>query len=119
MTRRRGKKLAEEMVLVLRVKIKELSDKISALSTHVRSMENSKFLHTERADVAESKAITMYDAIRILAAEVPNNLARGRAIRQQVRAMLEENKISPPGTLGSSRNRAKKGRRKHAREEAV
>jgi hypothetical protein len=107
-----GNKLFEETLTTLRVENKKLHSKNIALLTELKHHENNRLKWESRYTVAEDRQEALYDAIRVLAEQVSNRSANGRKAREAARKILEAKKISPPVTLGSSRQRKVKRRRR-------
>ena len=102
----------EEVLKLLRKENKELEVKTRSLMRQVSALENDR-LHIEgRTVVAEGRQEALFNALRILAEQVSKTTAKGRRARQEARKVLKDLKITPPVTLGSSRVRKKKRRKR-------
>lgn len=114
--RRREKGLKDEMLEVLREKNAELRKANTSLQSALTRTENDRLRQTARAQKAEEDREALYDAVRVLSASMPNTTSQGRKARHDARKLLEQNKIPPPSTLGSSRQveSRKKKRRKRS-----
>ena len=102
--------LKEEAIVVLRRRVKAQDILINSLKTRVSALENQEDALTRRMVSAETEAEAAISAVRILAYQVSNETAQGKQARSDARKLLEKHKIRPPHSLGSSRKR--KARRK-------
>lgn len=101
-------KLTDQVMTALRKENRELEVKNRSLQSQVSNLENNRLRDRQRAHRGEEVMTILYDAVRILADEVPNTTAKGRKARERARQVLEQSGVTPPGTLGSSRTRSKK-----------
>lgn len=109
--KRRKKKsndLMESTLSVMREELERVESKLRGVERELAAQENLHSKLERRANAAEEVAEVMLNAVRILAKAIPPDTAQGRKVRQDARLLLEEKKITPPSTLGSSRNRGKK-----------
>lgn len=95
-------------MVVLKNEIDRLETRLRSVEKGLAEKENEHLRLERRATSAEGQVEAMFDAVRILAKAVPSETALGRRVRQEARVRLEAQKITPPGTLGSSRNRPRK-----------
>jgi hypothetical protein len=93
---------------VVRAELERTESRLWSTERDLAARENEHARLERRTNAAEAEATALLDAIRILASGIPPDTAQGRRIRQEARQLLESKKISPPSTLGSSRNRGKK-----------
>ncbi len=103
--------LVDVTLEVQRNKIRELESDLVAARRHLAERENLHHGLERRAASAEASSEALFNAVRILADVIPPDTARGRKARQEARVLLEEKKITPPSTLGSSRVRKRRRRR--------
>lgn len=102
--------LLAEANTMLRIENRRLIIDLRRAKAVVAAAEN-QFLNISRvAFTAEIDREVLYDALRVLAENVDNKTAAGRNARQLARTMLEDKKIKPPSTLGTSRKRPNKKR---------
>jgi hypothetical protein len=106
--RKREQSLQDTTITVLKNEIERLETKLTSAERALAEKENLHLRLERRVTSAENQAEAMFDAVRILAKAVPSDTALGRRVRQEARVRLEDGKITPPSTLGSSRNRPKK-----------
>lgn len=111
-SKKKQKRLIDEVAEMLRDKNRQLELEVSALKTHLREAENNALRVESRVVRAEEERQALYDAVRVLAGQVSNTMASGRRARHEARKTLENHKIRPPSTLGSSRAQKRKTRRK-------
>lgn len=97
--------LTIEVMEVQRGKIQELERQLVLESTRLGAAERAKFKYETRAIAAEENADVLFEAIRILATRVENTTVADRKAREEARKLLEDKKIHPPSSLGSSRER--------------
>lgn len=97
--------LATEVMEVQRKKIQELERDLAFESTRLGAAERIKFKYETRAIAAEASADALFEAVRILATRVENTTVADRKAREAARKLLEDKKIHPPSSLGSSRER--------------
>lgn len=98
----------KETIEVLREIGRGKDKTISKLENEIAALEN-RLLRFERiVTTAEEDREVLYDIVRLLAAQIGNDTAPGRKVRQIARQLLEARKITPPATLGSSRSRKKR-----------
>lgn len=100
--------LAETTLAVLRNELENVESKLRAAETSLAARENNHHRLERRANAAEEHAETLFEAVRVLSKAIPPDTAQGRKVRQDARVLLEKCKITPPSSLGSSRNRGKK-----------
>ena len=100
--------LVETTLTVLRNELENVESKLRATETSLAAKENNQHRLERRANSAEEQVEALFDAVRVLAKAIPPDTALGRKVRQEARVLLEARKITPPSTLGSSRNRGKK-----------
>lgn len=103
--RKSGDTLHETIISTQRKEIERLESKIRGNEQTIRTLENNQARLERRAVASEDDAEALLNATRVLAAVIPPDTAQGRKVRQEARQLLEKRKISPPSTLGSSRNR--------------
>lgn len=97
--------LVEVTLTLLRKKLEEAEHKLKAAETALAARENEHLKLERRANSAEAQMEACFNAIRILASVIPPMTAQGRKVRAEARQALEEHKVTPPSTLGSSRDR--------------
>ena len=108
--RRKVRTLEESTLSVMRAEISRLESRVRSAEQNLASNENEHTRLERRASSAEEAAETLFNAIRVLASAIPSTTAQGRKVRQEARVILERKKITPPSSLGSSRNRGKKSK---------
>ena len=106
-------KLQAEIINAQREHLRENDKTIHSLKKEVAVLENGFARVSRRVTAAEDEAEALLSAVRVLAEEIPRNTTDGKKVRATARKLLEKQKIRPPHTHGSSRNKkAKKRRRK-------
>lgn len=105
-------KFESDIIDVLRQENKDLTTKINSLRSQLSTLENNRLKYEQRSITAEDGQSVLFDAVRILADAINNDTASGRAARTRARKILEDSQITPPGTLGFSRARKKRRKRK-------
>lgn len=98
-------KLKKEMLEVLRGRNASLEFELKSLRPVLAAHENAKLKLQRVAAAAEADAEALFDAIRVLAAQVGSGDRPSRNAREEARSLLESRKITPPHTLGASRKR--------------
>ena len=106
--KKRDQSLQEVTIGVLRGEVERLESKLRAAERNLAEKENEHLSLERRANSAEAQVEAMFDSIRILAASIPPDTAVGRKARQEARVKLEALNITPPSSLGSSRNRPRR-----------
>lgn len=101
----RKKTVKDQLFSVLQTENKELHTQLAANKRYLAEQENLRLKLSRAKDTAEDDREILYDVVRILADQVTAKTAAGRKAREEARKLLEKNKIAPPSTLGSSRNR--------------
>lgn len=104
--------LSEVTLSVQRKRINELESELLSVRRSLAEHENKHHGLERRAVSAEENSEALFNAVRILADVIPPDTAQGRRARQEARVLLEAKKITPPSTLGSSRARKTRRRRK-------
>jgi len=108
-----AKDAQQQMLAVVQQQNKELKARIKNLEGQLSSLENSALKAESRITKAEDDREALFAAVRALAVEVSVKTSAGIAARSFARKKLESRKITPPSTLGKSRQRRQvKGRRK-------
>jgi len=107
-----GPKLKTEIIEVLRARLKKMSTRCRSAETSLREHENKWFKETRKWSAMEEASTTLFDVVRILADQVPNTTSAGRDARAEARKLLEAQKIMPPATLGKSRVKRVRKKRK-------
>lgn len=97
------------MISTLRAELEKVGSSLRAAERCLAEKENDQLRLERRVTSSEAQAEVMFDTIRILAKAIPPDTATGRRVRQEARTHLEAHKITPPSSLGSSRNRPRKG----------
>ncbi len=100
-------KFTHQVMSSLRKENRELEMRNRGLLSQLARLENNRLKHEQRTIVAEDARESLFDAVRVLAEQVSKKTARGKRARQRARLLLESRSISPPATLGGSRDRNK------------
>ena len=103
-----GSAIREDAIAVQREEIEELQGEVARLTNLLASTENRLVLEQSTSNGLRTDMETMMDVIRLLAGQLTNGLAAPRKARKDARRMLERRGITPPSTLGSSRERKSK-----------
>lgn len=106
--RKKSENLVDTTLSVLRGEVERLESKLRGVERELAAQENLHSKLERRANSAEESAEVLLEAVRVLAKAIPPDTAQGRRVRQEARVLLEAKKITPPSSLGSSRNRPKK-----------
>jgi len=101
------KSVRGEVSEILRKKNRELESELRKAEVRIKALENAVLKSNRRESAAEAQSEAFYGAIRVLAAHVSNSLSEPRKARETARQLVEDTGATPPGTLGSSRNRPK------------
>jgi hypothetical protein len=104
-------KLLQETVQVLKEDLREVVAERDALRQKALSHDKLVAQLTRERQAAYANNDALIEAVFLLAECVTNDNYEGRTCRERVRKLLEAQGIPPPSTLGSSRNRPKRGKR--------
>ena len=108
--KKKVKTLEESTLAVMRGELNRLESKVRSTEQNLAAKENEHSRLERRANSAEAEAEALFNAVRVLASAIPSTTAQGRKVRQEARVILEKKGITPPSSLGSSRNRGKKSK---------
>lgn len=106
------KTLHEETIQLLREENERLERDLRLLRARVLTHDKKEAVRAREVRAATEDADVLFEAVSLLAQVVTNTRREERDMRERVRKLLEEHKIPPPSTLGSSRNRKKAGSRR-------
>lgn len=102
----------QQVMTSLRKENRELETKNRSLQAQVAKLENNRLKYEHRAVIAEQSREALFSAVRLLSDHVKNDTSKERRARERARRYLESAGITPPGTLGPSRERKKTNKRK-------
>lgn len=113
------KTLQAEINQMLREDVARLEQQNKILKGLALSHDKKEMKLAREARGAEEDAEVLFEAVTELARVVSNLNREGRDTRERVRKLLESKGITPPYTLGSSRDRKKAGKRKSRTTEST
>jgi cell division septum initiation protein DivIVA len=93
---------------VLRKRVQDYETQLLSLRKRVAQLENEEARINRRVVSAEADAEVLLEAVRVLAYQTPRETAGGSRARADARKLLESRKITPPHSLGASRQRVKR-----------
>src|SRR5262245_39259433 len=105
------KSLPDEAIQLLKEQKEALEKEVTALRLRVLTHDKKELRWSRAVRAAEEDAEVLLEAVSLLSRVVTNSRREEREVREQVRKLLEDHKIPPPSTLGSSRRRSKRSRR--------
>ena len=107
-----AKSLPEAAEEVLRKRNRELQRQLATAKEQKSKADRDASRAELELDAVESAFTAFFFAVDRLAEEVTSKTMKGRVAREFARKALEEVGIRPPSTLGSSRQRKKRTKRK-------